>query len=68
MDCPALNPHEAIELREFLNQQMVGVKKISASMHMVRDEELRNFMQDSINSTKYSLNEISCAIRPQLNM
>ncbi len=50
-----LAPHEAIEVRELISQEMLGIKKISASINMVNDSELKNFMQDSLASKKTAL-------------
>lgn len=61
-------PHEAIEVRAFIGQELLGVKKISASLPMVKDAELKSFMQDSLNSKKTALQEIRTAIGPQLGM
>ncbi|MDF2883693.1 MAG: hypothetical protein K0R54_4253 [Clostridiaceae bacterium] len=57
-----LAPHEAIEVREFVSQEMLGIKKISESINMVSDTELKNFMQDSINSKKTALKNIQSAL------
>ena len=68
MENSAIAPHEAIELRSYLSQEMLGVKKINASLQMVKDEDLKNFMQDSLNSKKYALNEIKSTLGPQLEV
>lgn len=47
-----LAPHEAIEVRELISQEMLGIKKINASMNMVDDNELKNFMKDSLAAKK----------------
>lgn len=47
-----LAPHEAIEVRELISQEMLGIKKINASMNMVEDNELKNFMKDSLAAKK----------------
>jgi hypothetical protein len=63
-----VSPHEAIELSEFLGQEMLGIKKINASLQMVKDEDLKSFLQDSLNSKKYALNEIKSALGPQMGL
>lgn len=57
-----LAPHEAIEVRELISQEMLGIKKINASMDMVQDNELKSFMQDSLNAKKASLQNIQSAL------
>lgn len=57
-----LAPHEAIEVRELISQEMLGIKKISASINMVKDSELKNFMQDSLASKKTALQNIQSAL------
>ena len=57
-----LAPHEAIEVREYINQEMLDIKKISASINMVNDAELKNYMQDSIASKKTALQNIQSSL------
>lgn len=57
-----LAQHEAIEVRELIIQEMLGIKKISASISMVKDTELKNYMQDSLNAKKASLQNIQTAL------
>lgn len=65
MDNMKLAPHEAIEVREFVSQEMLGIKKISASMNMVNDPELRNYMHDSISAKQSALQKIQSALENQ---
>ncbi|WP_207729626.1 MULTISPECIES: hypothetical protein [Clostridium] len=60
-----LAPHEAIEAREFISQEMLGIKKISASMNMVTDSELKSYMQDCIASKKTALKNIQATLQSQ---
>jgi len=62
MENTKLASHEAIEVREFISQEMLGIKKINASLNMVNDQELKNFMQDSIASKKTALQNIQSAL------
>lgn len=62
-----LAPHEAIELREFIDQEIVSMKKTNANLQMVKDQDLKNFMQDSLNTKKTALKEIFIQIGGQLN-
>ncbi|RII36519.1 hypothetical protein D2A34_03795 [Clostridium chromiireducens] len=57
-----LAPHEAIEIRALISQEMLGIKKINASMSLVQDSELKSFMQDSLNAKKASLQNIQSAL------
>ncbi|GLC31258.1 hypothetical protein [Clostridium omnivorum] len=55
---PKLSHHEAMELHELINDYMVGVKKLNEEMSKVQDEELKNFMEDSLNNKITKLQEI----------
>lgn len=57
-----LTPHETIDVRELISQEMLGIKRIKASIGMVNDNELKNFMQDSISSKKTALQNIQSAL------
>ncbi|SDE00628.1 hypothetical protein [Sporomusa acidovorans] len=54
----SLAPHEALELHELIRSEVVCVKKIQASMNMAQDEELRNFMHDSLKTKTTALTEL----------
>lgn len=56
---PKLSHHEAMELHELMNNYMVGIKHINAEMSKVNDEELKSFMEDSLNNKITKLQEIS---------
>lgn len=55
---PKLSHHEAMELHELINNYMVGVKKLNEEISKVQDEELKNFMEDSLNNKITKLREI----------
>ncbi|NLZ49182.1 MAG: hypothetical protein GX895_10450 [Clostridiales bacterium] len=63
---PSLNPHEAIEAKELMIQQMIGIKQLSSSLQIVQDAELKNFIQDALTSKQYSLNELRTTLEAQL--
>lgn len=65
MDNMQLAPHEAIEVREFVSQELLGIKKISASMNMVNDPELKSYMQDSVSAKQSALQKIQSALENQ---
>jgi len=55
---PSLNPHESIELKELLNQEVLGIKQLSSSLQIVKDMDLKSFMEDALADKKFSLNEL----------
>ncbi|MCT8977784.1 hypothetical protein N4T77_14380 [Clostridium sp. CX1] len=63
-----LAPHEMLELHELMNAGIIGAKKTQASLSMVQDEELKSFMQDSLNSKKSSLEQMQQFISNQANL
>jgi similar to spore coat protein len=65
MDNAKLAPHEAIEIREFVSQEIQDINKISASLDRVNDNELKDFMQDSMACKKTTLKNIQCVLREQ---
>ncbi len=58
-------PHEAIELKEFVHEEIVGIKKMNTSIQSVKDEDLKNFIQDLLNSKKAVLKEINMQVGGQ---
>lgn len=62
MDSIKLAPHEALGVRELISQGIIGIKEINASINMVKDAELKTFMQDSVNSKKTALQNIQSAL------
>jgi hypothetical protein len=54
----SLAPHEMLEVRELLNSEIVCLKKMEANMTVVKDQELKSFMQSSIDSKKTRLQEM----------
>lgn len=65
MNNAKLAPHEAIEIHEFVSQEILGIKKISSSLDKINDNELKNFMQDLIACKKTALQNIQCALKAQ---
>lgn len=63
-----LAPHELLELHELINTEIVGAKKAQASLSMVQDEELKGFIQDSLNSKKSSLEQMQQFLSTQVNL
>lgn len=58
-----LTPHETLEVRELISQEMLGVKKVSASINMVNDQELKSYMQDTLSSKKTALKNIQSTLQ-----
>lgn len=61
-----LAPHETLELHELLSSSVLGVKKANATLNMVNDEELKNFLQTSLNSKKSSIQELQGFLKQNL--
>lgn len=54
----SLGPHEMLEVRELVDSEMICLKKMEANMAIVKDQELKSFMQSSIGSKKTRLQEM----------
>jgi hypothetical protein len=63
-----LAPHEMLELRELMDTNLIGAKKIKASMPMVQDDELKSFMEKCLDSKKDNLNSMQTYIENKLNL
>ncbi|MDP4087725.1 MAG: hypothetical protein Q8930_00490 [Bacillota bacterium] len=50
-----LAPHEMLELRELLSNEVLGMKKLQVSMSIVKDEELKAYMQKSMDTKKNNI-------------
>lgn len=50
-----LTSHEVLELHEIIRSEVLGVKKIQASLLMVADPDLTSFMQRSMQFKKDTL-------------
>lgn len=61
-----LAPHETLELHELLSTSVLGVKKANANLNMVNDQELKNFLQTSLNSKKSSIQELQGFLKQNL--
>jgi hypothetical protein len=67
-DTGKLSPHEIIELRELLNTEMTGLKKLQISSTMVKDEELKCFMSKCMDSKKNKINSMKSFIENNMNI
>lgn len=45
-----LAPHETIELRELLTNEIASLKKIKADLSLVNDRDLKSYMQKCMDS------------------
>ncbi len=64
----SLAPHEILELRELMDTDIIGAKKMQASMPMVNDDELKSFMERCLDSKKDNINSIQNFIENNLNI
>ncbi|TDT62755.1 hypothetical protein [Fonticella tunisiensis] len=64
----SLAPHEILELRELMDTNLIGAKKIQASMPMVDDGELKSFMERCLNTKKENINSMQTFAQNNLNM
>lgn len=67
-DKSKLTPHEMIELREIIDSNMIGAKKIQASMTMVDDDELVDFMERCLSNKKENISNIENFIENNFNV
>lgn len=55
MEGKVLNPHEASELHELIRSETICAKKMRANVGLVKDPDLRFFIQDAIDAKRASL-------------
>lgn len=67
-DNNSLAPHEMLELRELIDTDIIGAKKMQASIKMVEDDELKSFMERCLDSKKENINSIQDFIESNLNL
>lgn len=63
-----LAPHEMIELRELMDTNVIGAKKMQASIPMVEDDELKSFIEKCLDSKKENISSMQTFIENNLNM
>lgn len=63
-----LAPHEVLELRELIDINIVGAKKVQASMDMVEDEDLKTFMESCLDTKKSNIDSMEKFIKSSLNI
>lgn len=62
-----LAPHEMLELHELISGEIVSLKRTQANISMVNDNELKNYMQQCLNSKKTAIGQIQNFINTQYN-
>lgn len=63
-----LAPHEILELRELMDTNIIGIKKMQASIPMVKDDELKNFAEKCLESKKENINLMQTFIENNTNI
>lgn len=63
-----LAPHEILELRELMDTDIIGAKKMQVSIPMVEDDELKSFMERCLDSKKENINSMQDFIETNLNI
>lgn len=53
-----LTNHELLELHELFTNEIIGVKKDQVNISMVQNEELKNFVQESLNTRKNTIQQM----------
>ncbi|WP_027624192.1 hypothetical protein [Clostridium lundense] len=61
-----LAPHETLELHELLTTSVLAAKKTNATLSMVNDQELKNFLQCSLDSKKATIQELQDFLKQNL--
>ena len=64
----SLTPHEALELHELLRSEISGYKKLQSTIIMVEDNELKDFMRESMNFKKDNIEQMQKFIVAQDKM
>ena len=64
----SLTPHEALELHELLRSEISGYKKLQTTINMVEDNELKEFMKESMNFKRDNIEQIQKFIAAQGKM
>lgn len=49
--------HEILKLHEIVQNEVVCARKLLVNMNRIQDQELRNFMQNSLQAKRETLNE-----------
>jgi hypothetical protein len=63
-----LAPHEILELRELMDTNIIGIKKVQASIPMIEDDKLKSFVEKCLESKKENINSMQTFIENNINM
>ena len=66
MNTSKLAPHETLGIHEMLSAQVIGIKKLSASIGMVQDSDLKALMSEALEAKKTALKQIESTISSQM--
>ncbi|WP_238475857.1 hypothetical protein [Clostridium manihotivorum] len=55
-------PHETLELHELLNTGVLAAKKLNTTVGMVKDQELKEFMKNTLTTKKTNINDIQSIV------
>ncbi|GMA97302.1 hypothetical protein [Pelosinus sp. IPA-1] len=50
-------PHEILKLHEIVQNEVTCARKLQANMDRIQDQELKNFMQNSLQAKRETLSE-----------
>ena len=50
-------PHETLELHEIIQNEVACARKLQANIKRIQDQELKNFMQNSLQAKRETLSE-----------
>jgi similar to spore coat protein len=51
-------PHEILELHEIVQNEVACARKLQANMNRIQDQELKTFMQNSLQAKRETLSEL----------
>ncbi|MDF2883695.1 MAG: hypothetical protein K0R54_4255 [Clostridiaceae bacterium] len=63
-----LAPHEILEIRELMDTNLIGAKKLQASMAMVHDDELKSFMEKCLSNKKENIDTMQSFVKEKMNI
>lgn len=58
MESLELAVHELLEINEFISEEIIGIKKISMTMDMPQDKDLKDFIKEYLDSKKTILENL----------
>lgn len=64
----SLAPHEAMELHDLLKSEVTGYKKLQMTVGMVEDNELKEFIKESLNFKRENIEQLQKFIAAQGKM